>query len=107
MSGELDTLADARDALMPLGVPVLIAGDKDPGGDSVIVVQFISATNRPGYGLSDKTAKRLQVSCYGPNVQAAMQLEEQASALMLGAGFRLIQRQPAPEGAGMLTDWRR
>ncbi|AWN24005.1 hypothetical protein DKM44_12825 [Deinococcus irradiatisoli] len=107
MSGELSTLADARNALLPLGKPVVITSAPDPAGDEVIVVQLIASTARSSYGLQDRTSKLLQVSCYAASRTAAMLLEEQARAVLIAAGFHLIQQFPAPDGFGEIVEYRR
>lgn len=106
----LDVLADARTALMALGPPVLLAGDPDLEGEQaeVIILQPISDTALPSYGRRP-TTKRVQVTCYAPTLDRALELTEQARSALNAVGLRHIQSRPAPDPdyVGQLSEFRR
>ena len=110
MADLLDTLDDARTALLgiPNAPPVLIRGDPDPGGDEVIVLDWVSDTARPAYGGSP-TAKLVQVGCYAATLARALDLAQQARTALTAAGLRFSQSRPAPDpdAVGVLADYRR
>lgn len=106
----LDALADARAALMTLGPPVHIAGDPDPPGEpELIVLQDVSDTALPTYGLR-VSSKRLQVTCWAATKARSLELTELARTALATVGLRHLQSRPAadPDGAvGTLSDYRR
>ncbi|MGM9319794.1 hypothetical protein [Deinococcus aquaticus] len=104
----LDTLALARDILLALpGVPpVLMRGQPDPGGDQVIVLDRVADTGAGGYGRA-ATTKLIQVTCYAPSVQRALELTAQTRSALAGAGFSFVASRPAPDGSGELSEYRR
>lgn len=106
----LDTLSDARMALMAIGPPVYIAGDPDPPGEGeLIVLQDVADTALPQYGRRAST-KRLQVTCWAATKARSLELTELARDALNGVGLRYLQSRPAadPSGAvGTLSEYRR
>ncbi|GGN32265.1 hypothetical protein [Deinococcus daejeonensis] len=107
----LDVLADARTALMALGPPVFLAADQDPAGEQpeVIVLDRVSDTRIPTYGLGAISTKRVQVTCYAPTLARALDLTTQAAAALAPLGLRFIQSRPAPDPdfIGQISEYRR
>lgn len=95
---------------MALGPPVHLAGDPDPPGEpELIVLQDVSDTALPTYGLRVST-KRLQVTCWAATKQRSLELTELARDALSRAGLRHLQSRPAadPSGAvGTLAEYRR
>ncbi|WP_143342036.1 hypothetical protein [Deinococcus indicus] len=108
MADMLDTLALARDTLLALPdvPPVLMRGQPDPGGEEVIVLDRVADTGAPGYRRA-ATAKLLQITCYAPSVQRALELTALARSALAEVGFGFIGSRPAPDGTGELSEYRR
>lgn len=104
----LDVLADARTALLDLGPPVKIAGDPDPGGDEVLVLEAVADTRVPSYR-TEASTKRIQVTCYAATLQRTLELTDAARAALASVGLRWIASRPAPdpEKIGTLSEYRR
>lgn len=106
-------MTDAYAALTGLDppVPVLFAGDPEPEGDppQVIVLQDVSTTHIPTYGLGLLSTSRIQITCYAPTKLAALGIEARALTALRGVGLRWIASRPAPDQdyIGQISEFRR
>ena len=107
-----DVLAVARNALLPLGVPVLLARAQlpDPAPERYIVLDYITGTPVPTLDAGRPGKRRvIQVTSWCRTYDAACTLHDEVGGKLAAAGFREGQdRDAAPDElyVGVQTDWR-